>query len=64
MKYLKSLKLHSLAVTFDLLILEIIFQEHGKNTQILPFSYILTSYHYQNNSVYVKNQLSRIIGGT
>ena len=44
------------------------FQEHGKNTQIqvniLPFSYILTNYHYQNNSVYVKNQLSIIIGGT
>ena len=24
----------------------------------------LTHYHYQNNSIYVKSQLSRIIGGT
>ena len=43
-----------------------IFQEYGKNTQIqvnnLQFSYILTNYHYNNNSIYVKNQLSRIIG--
>ena len=45
-----------------------IFQEHTKTTHIqvniLPFSLILTNYHHQNNSIYVKNQLSRIIGGT
>ena len=35
-----------------------IFQKHNKNTQIqvniLPFSKIITSYNYQNNSIYVK----------
>ena len=40
----------------------------SKNTQIyvkiLLFSLILTNYHDQNKSIYVKNQLSRIIGGT
>ena len=46
-----------------------IFQEHSKNyTQIqvnnLPFLYILTRYHYQKNSIYVKIQRSRIIRGT
>ena len=44
------------------------FQEHSENTQIqvniLPFSEILTSYHYQNNCIYVKIRQSRIIGGT
>ena len=43
-------------------------QEHSKNTQIqvniLPFSQIKTSYHYQNNCIYVKIQRSRFIGGT
>ena len=45
-----------------------IFQEYSKNTQIqvniLPFSYILTNYHYQNNGIYIKNLVSRTIGGT
>ena len=44
------------------------FQEHSKNTQIqvniLPFSQIMTSHHYQNNFIYVKIQRSRVIGGT
>ena len=44
------------------------FKKHSENTQIqvniLPFSQILTSYHYQNNCIYVKIQQSRIIGGT
>ena len=34
------------------------FQEHSKITKIqvniLPFSLILTSYQYQNNSIYAK----------
>ena len=31
---------------------------------ILSISLILTNYQYQNNSIYVINQLSIIIGGT
>ena len=44
------------------------FQEHSKIAKfwvhILPVLQTLTNYHYQNNSIYVKNQLSRISGGT
>ena len=37
--------------------------ENSKYKETVDFS-SLTNYHYQNNSIYVKNQLSRIIGGT
>ena len=44
-----------------------IFQEHGKNTQtqvnILPFSYILTNYHYQNDFIYVKINCVELLEG-
>ena len=44
-----------------------LFFKNTENTQIqvnsLPFSLILTSYHYQNNCIHVKIQRSRIIGG-
>ena len=44
-----------------------IFQEYSKNTQIqvnsLPFSQILTNYHYQNNSIYVKINCLELLEG-
>ena len=44
-----------------------VFQEQSKNTQIqvdiLQFSQILTSYHYQINSIYVKINCLELLEG-